>query len=71
MDIKYIPSYASEYEFIICYLDLDSDEPDVYEFYTIADNGHFAEMACEECRSNGWEPIIIHNVRIQGRIKNV
>lgn len=66
MEIKYIPSYASEFEFVICYKG-EEEDPDSYYFYTVAESGYFAEMACDECRSNGWEPIIIHNVRIQGR----
>ena len=68
MDFKGIPSYASEYEFVICYKG-EEEDPDTYYFYSISDNAHHAELDCEEIKSNGWEPIIIHNVRIQRREK--
>lgn len=70
MEFKGIPSYASEWEFVICYKG-EEEDPDAYYFYTIADNGFMAEQACEEIRNSGcdWEPLIIHNVRIQGHKK--
>lgn len=65
MDFKGIPNYASNYEFVICYKG-EPDDPDTYYFYSISDNAHMAERDCEEIRNSGWEPVIIHNVRIQG-----
>lgn len=65
MDFKGIPSYANDYEFIVCYKG-ELDDPDTYYFYSISDNAHMAEKDCEEIRNSGLEPIIIHNVRIQG-----
>lgn len=67
MDFKGIPSYASEYEFVICYKG-EEDDPDTYYFYTVSESGFWAEQACKEIRESNcdWEPIIIHNVRIQG-----
>lgn len=68
MEFKGIPSYASEYEFVVCYKG-EEEDPDTYYFYTVSDNGFMAEKACDEIRNNGcgWEPAIIHNVRIQGK----
>lgn len=67
MEFKNIPSYASDYEFVICYKGEEKD-PDTYYFYAVATNGFTAEHICDEIRNNNcdWEPIIIHNVRIQG-----
>lgn len=70
MEFKGIPSYASEYEFVICYKG-EEEDPDTYYFYTIAESGFMAEQACKEIRESncGWEPLIIHNVRIQGHVR--
>lgn len=66
MDFKHIPSYASEYEFIVCYK--EEEDPDICYFYTVAEYGFMAELACKEIENNydKCEPLIIHNVRIQG-----
>lgn len=71
MEFKGIPSYASEYEFVICYKG-EEDDPDTYYFYSIAERGCDAERDCDEIRNSGcgWEPLIIHNVRIQGHVRN-
>lgn len=68
MEFKGIPSYASEYEFVVCYKG-EEEDPDTYYFYTVSDNAYIAEKVCDEIRNNGcgWEPAIIHNVRIQGK----
>lgn len=67
MEIKGIPSYASDYEFVICYKG-EKEDPDAYYFYSVSENGFKAEQDCEEIKNKdcGWTPIIIHNVRIQG-----
>lgn len=68
MEIKGIPSYASEFEFIICYKG-EEEDPDSYYFYSVEENGWMAEQDCEELKADNFEPIVIHNVRIQGRKK--
>lgn len=65
MEFKGIPSYASEYEFVVCFKDEES-EPDTYYFYTAAESEFWAEQACKEVKESNcnWKPIVIHNVRM-------
>lgn len=63
MTINYIPSYASEYEYVILFRDPDDSEPDTWDFYTIAESQKFADMAVAECKDSGLEVIVIHNLR--------
>lgn len=67
MEFKGIPSYAADFEFVVCYKGEETD-PDSYYFYSVADKDYIAERDCEEIRNSGWEPAILHNVRIQGRV---
>ena len=66
MEIHYLPSFANDYEFIVCSKKKDSNE---YIYDSVFENGWNAEIRCKELREEGFEPIIIHNVRIQGRRK--
>lgn len=63
MNIGYLPSLAQDYEFII----LAKFHTDIYYFYSVAENGWYAEQLCKEIQNDGGEGVIIHNVRIQGR----
>ena len=65
MDFERLPSWASDYEFIICYRDVNKNEP--FKFYSVAEQGFYAEQLCSEIKSDTVETIIIHNVRIQGK----
>jgi len=67
VDFEHLPSWASDYEFIICYRDVNKDE--LFKFYAVAEQGFHAEQLCSEIKSDTVETIIIHNVRIQGRRK--
>lgn len=58
-----IPSYANDYEFVVCIKDDDFN----FSFYSVAENGFVAEKDCDAIRELGKEPVILHNVRIQGK----
>lgn len=59
-----IPSWAYDYEFIVCSLSYERTQAD---YWSVETNGWKAEEECEAIRKQGLEPIIIHNVRIQGK----
>lgn len=67
MEFNGIPSYANDYEFIVCCKDPKSETPDIYEFYSVETDGWMAEKIANQCKQKNLKPIIIHNVRIQGR----
>lgn len=64
MEFEQLPSWASDYEFIVCYRDVNED---LFKFYAVAEQGFHAEQLCSEIKSDTVETIIIHNVRIQGK----
>lgn len=64
MDFERLPSWASDYEFIVCYR---NNKDELFKFYAVAEQGFHAEQLCSEIKSDTVETIIIHNVRIQGK----
>lgn len=65
MTILDYPSYAADYEFNTLYYNENGD----LTFYGVSEHGWEAEKDCELLRQQGYEPIILHNVRIQHRRK--
>ncbi len=57
-----IPSYANDYEFVVCF----KSENNTLEYWSVETRGWEAEKQCNLIREKGLEPIILHNVRIQG-----
>ena len=62
-----VPSFASNYEYVVCYK--NPDDEDILEYWSVETNGFQAERQCKLIEKQGLEPVYFHNVRIQGMRK--
>ena len=63
-----IPEEAFDYEFIVCFKD-EKKKKDFLFYFSYTVDAFEAERTCLSLYNMGVEPIILHNVRIQGKVR--
>jgi len=64
-----IPSFANDYNFIICYK--ENPNQDTWEYYSVADNMNHAQSDCRCLKRRGYKYLVIINIsHYEGSIYN-